>query len=91
MLTTERFVGARALLEADLLRLALLTRADPAAVGITAIGGLIAPLGDAADQRTVADARRGNAAVRAPIAPGLYAERPRRGLASGRSSARKSR
>ncbi len=50
VLTTERFVGARALLEADLLRLALLTRADPAAVGITAIGGLIAPLSDAADR-----------------------------------------
>jgi hypothetical protein len=73
VLTSERFVGARALLEADLLRLALLTRADPAAVGITAIGGLIAPLGDAADQALLLTLGSGNDAVRAPIAPGLYA------------------
>ena len=61
------------MLEADLLRLALLTRADPAAVGITAIGGLIAPLSDAADQGLLLMLGSGNAAVRAPIAPGLYA------------------
>jgi len=73
VLTEERFVGARALLEADLLRLALLTRADPAAVGITAIGGLIAPLTDAADQGLLLTLGSGNSAVRAPIAPGLYA------------------
>jgi len=73
VLTEERFVGARALLEADLLRLALLTRADPAAVGITAIGGLIAPLTDAADQGLLLTLGSGSAAVRAPIAPGLYA------------------
>ena len=69
----ERFVGARALLDAGSLRLALLTRADPAAVGITAIGGLIAPLVDAADQGLLLTLGHGHAAVRAPIAPGLYA------------------
>jgi predicted polyphosphate/ATP-dependent NAD kinase len=73
VLTAERFVGARALLEADLLRMALLTRADPAAVGITAIGGLIAPLSDAEDGALLLTLGRGNSAVRAPIAPGLYA------------------
>ena len=73
VLTEERFVGARALLEADLLRMALLTRADPAAVGITSIGGLISPLSDSADQGLLLTLGSGNSAVRAPIAPGLYA------------------
>ncbi len=73
VLTDDRFVGARALLEADLLRMALLTRADPAAVGITSIGGLISPLDDSADQGLLLSLGRGNSAVRAPIAPGLYA------------------
>ena len=87
VLTAERFVGARALLEAEQLRMALLTRADPAAVGITAIGGLYAPLAETADlglllslgqgaaQGRTQGARRGRAAVavHAPIAPGMYA------------------
>lgn len=73
VLTEERFVGARALLEADLLRVALLTRADPAAVGITSIGGLISPLADSADRGLLLTLGRGMRAVRAPIAPGLYA------------------
>jgi predicted polyphosphate/ATP-dependent NAD kinase len=73
VLTNERFVGARALLEADQLRMALLTRADPAAVGITAIGGLIAPLGDSEERGLLLTLGTGRSAVRAPIAPGLYA------------------
>ncbi len=73
VLTRDRFVGARALLEADMLKMALLTRADPAAVGITAIGGLIAPLADCADGGLLLTLGRGTTAVRAPIAPGLYA------------------
>jgi hypothetical protein len=73
VLTAERFVGARALLEPELLRLALLTRADPAAVGMTAIGGLIAPLGAGADQGLLLTLGQGAEGVHAPIAPGLYA------------------
>jgi predicted polyphosphate/ATP-dependent NAD kinase len=73
VLTNERFVGARALLEADQLRMALLTRADPAAVGITAIGGLIAPLDDSTARGLLLMLGTGRSAVRAPIAPGLYA------------------
>ena len=73
VLTNERFVGARALLEADELRMALLTRADPAAVGITAIGGLYAPLAETADRALLLTLGRGPNAVRAPIAPGMYA------------------
>jgi len=73
VLTDERFVGARALLDADSLRLAVLTRADPAAVGITALGGLIAPLSDSEDRAMVLTLGRGPGGVRAPLAPGLYA------------------
>ena len=39
LLTEERFIGSRALLKPNQFSSALLTRAEPAAVGITAIGG----------------------------------------------------
>ena len=74
VLSAERFIGARALLEADLLKLALLTRADPGAVGMTAIGGLLDPLADDVDAALALTLGRGRDAVRAPIAPGLYAD-----------------
>ncbi len=71
--SSERFVGSRALLDADALKFALLARAEPAAVGMTAIGGLIEPVG-ANDghglllEMNSAASRR----VTAPIAPGYY-------------------
>jgi len=77
VLVAERFVGARALLTPENLRSALLTVADPAAVGITAIGGLIAPLPrqvDAGMMLDFGDAGTGTRVVRAPIAPGYYRE-----------------
>ncbi len=73
----ERFVGARALLNPESLSSALLTIADPAAVGITAIGGLIEPLAETADdgmQIEFAAAEDAATVVRAPIAPGYYRE-----------------
>ncbi|HEY6599324.1 MAG TPA: NAD(+)/NADH kinase [Pseudomonadales bacterium] len=73
VLTDDRFIGARALLDADSLRLALLTRADPAAVGMTALGGLLAPLAESEDRALLLTLGRGPGGVRAPIAPGLYA------------------
>jgi ATP-NAD kinase N-terminal domain len=74
VLTAERFVGARALLEPGELRLALLTRADPAAVGMTAIGGLLAPLGADDHCGLLLELGSGADCVHAPIAPGLYAD-----------------
>jgi len=75
-LTTDRFVGTRALLAPERLRELLLTRADPAAVGMTSIGGLIQPLGAEQDQglrvSLAGSRKRGSTAVRAPIAPGLF-------------------
>jgi hypothetical protein len=71
VLTRDRFIGARALLDPDALALAVLTRADPAAVGITAIGGLLQPVG--ADDPGGLVVRFGpGTAVEAPIAPGWY-------------------
>lgn len=72
VVTTERFVGARALLTADALRMAVLTRADAAAVGMTAIGGLIHPLSPQQDAGLYLELGSGKEQVNAPIAPGLY-------------------
>jgi len=47
VLTSDRFVGARALLEPDRLRTVVLTRAEPAAIGMTALGGLLEPVSGA--------------------------------------------
>lgn len=74
--TTDRFVGTRALLAPERLRELLLTRADPAAVGMTSIGGLIKPLTTEDDYglsvRLAGSAKRGSTALRAPIAPGYF-------------------
>ena len=49
LLTRERFVGSRALLKPQQFSAALLTRAEPAAVGITSIGGLLNPIDTISD------------------------------------------
>ncbi len=72
LLTNERFVGARALLKPKQFRSALLTRADPAAVGITAIGGLLHPIDSRMDAGLWMEFGPGGQTIRAPIAPGLY-------------------
>jgi hypothetical protein len=72
--TSDRFVGSRALMRASSLRMALLTRADPAAVGITSIGGLLHPLSQDEDAGLLLELGEGGACVNAPIAPGHYQE-----------------
>ena len=72
VLSSERFVGARALLEPGNLKTALLTRADPAAVGITSIGGLLAPLLDSEPFGLLLELGGDDQKVNAPIAPGYY-------------------
>jgi predicted polyphosphate/ATP-dependent NAD kinase len=69
----ERFVGARAILDPDQLRTAVLTRADPAAVGMTAIGGLLEPVDSRADHGLLLTFD-GAPNLRAPLAPGYYRE-----------------
>jgi hypothetical protein len=74
VLSEERFVGSRALLEPDLLRQILLTRAEPAAVGMTAVGGLLMPLGADEDAGLLLELGpgEGTATLTVPIAPGHY-------------------
>ncbi len=72
VLSTERFIGARALLAPECLRVALLTRADPAGVGMTALGGLMHPLADAADAGLLLELGTGGEQLNAPLAPGYY-------------------
>ena len=76
VVTTERFIGARALLEGDALRLAMLTRAEAAAVGMTSLGGLLQPLDESTDAGLVlalgGTLSTQGTKLRAPIAPGYY-------------------
>ena len=74
VLAADRFVGSRAIWGGDRLREAVLTRAEPSAVGITSIGGLLAPLTPDEDAalRLSLGPGEGGVSVLAPIAPGLY-------------------
>ena len=76
--TNDRFVGARALLDGDRLLLAVLATATPAAVGMTCIGGLLAPVSESEDGGTVvrfaSPDEPAHEFVRAPIAPGMFQE-----------------
>jgi len=73
VLVTEQFVASRAILDPELFVLAVLTVAAPAAVGVTSIGGLLAPLGPGEDAAMVIELG-GDTRLNAPIAPGLYRE-----------------
>lgn len=71
------FTGARAIWDPAALRRIVLARAVPAAVGLSAIGGLVLPLDDADRGGLLIDVGEGGPlTVRAPVAPGLYAPVP---------------
>jgi len=74
--TSDRFVGTRALLNPERLRELLLTRADPAAVGMTSIGGLMRSVAATSDEGLAVSLsalpKRGTTKLTAPIAPGLF-------------------
>jgi predicted polyphosphate/ATP-dependent NAD kinase len=72
VLTSDRFIGSRALLDASRLRTLLLTRADASGIGMTSIGGLIDPLADDEDGGVLIEFGGGGFRVRAPIAPGHH-------------------
>jgi hypothetical protein len=72
VLTTDRFVGSRALLDPSRLRALLLTRAVAAGIGMTSIGGLIDPLDDGEDGGLLLEFGPGGFQIRAPIAPGHH-------------------
>lgn len=79
VLVDERFVGSRALFDPAALRTAVLSRSEPASVGVSSIGGLVVPCG-AADEGGVVlqfgplGGPATDRTVRAPMAPGWYAE-----------------
>ena len=77
VLTRERFVGARALLSPEQLAGILLTRADPATVGMAAVGGLLQPIKHSSNKALLINLcgdqeAQAKHVVKAPIAPGLY-------------------
>ena len=70
-----RFVGTRAMWEPELLRLVVCARAEPAATGLSAVAGLLAPCGAAEDGGVVVTmAPDAGLVVRAPLAPGLLCD-----------------
>ena len=73
VLTSDRVVGDRTPFAPDRLRMAVLAIADPAAVGISPLGGLLEPCGREEDGAV--EVRFGaGCTVRAPISPGLYVD-----------------
>lgn len=89
VLVEEAMVGSRALFAPATLRSAVLSRAEPASVGMSAVGGLLHPCGATDPGGVVVHFEAGRAAaqrLRAPLAPGWYAEvglREVRALAEG--------
>lgn len=80
VVSSQRCTGARALWHADTLRAAYLAFADPLAIGLSSIGGLLQPVGrDEPVGLAVELARQGRAAthrLRAPLLPGQLCDVP---------------
>jgi len=72
VVTSDRFVGSRALLDASVIRKILLTRAEPAAVGMTSVGGLLLPVTGEEDSGLLLDTGKAGTKVNVPIAPGMF-------------------
>lgn len=73
VVTKDKFIGSRALLNGDAIERIVLTRAEPMAVGMTSVGGLLHPVVEADDHGLhMTLGGRGKHRVNAPIAPGLY-------------------
>ncbi|EHR73549.1 hypothetical protein BurJ1DRAFT_4763 [Burkholderiales bacterium JOSHI_001] len=75
VITSDRFIGARALWKPEALQAAYLAFADPQCIGLSAIGGLLEPV-DRTQPGGLAvemahDARHALLNLNAPIAPGL--------------------
>jgi predicted polyphosphate/ATP-dependent NAD kinase len=74
----DRWVGSLELFEPDTMRVAVLTRADPAAIGFSAVGGLLVPCAEQDDHgvlvRFAPVADSPPIVLRAPTAPGHYAD-----------------
>ncbi|MGE5596519.1 MAG: NAD(+)/NADH kinase [Hyphomicrobiales bacterium] len=71
-LVDERFVAARAVWMPQTLRTLVLSRANPAAVGLSAIGGLLRPVSRSEPGGLVVQCGEGGRPLMAPLAPGYY-------------------
>ena len=67
----RRFIGSRALWTAEGIRRIVITRGEPHNIGISSIGGNLAPIGPYERKGLLIDFGRNLAAVTAPIAPGI--------------------
>jgi predicted polyphosphate/ATP-dependent NAD kinase len=74
VLVDERFVAARAVWMPQTLRTLVLARAEPAVVGLSAVGGLLHPVGANDDGGLLVECGEGGRPLAAPIAPGHYEE-----------------
>ncbi|MCC6959627.1 MAG: NAD(+)/NADH kinase [Dehalococcoidia bacterium] len=70
------FVGARAIWDAGSLRALVLARAEPAAIGMSSIGGLLRPVGSDADEGLVVEVGGTGPSLLAPITPGQHSKVP---------------
>ncbi|MCP3934083.1 MAG: ATP-NAD kinase [Actinomycetia bacterium] len=66
------FVGNRMPYEPSTIRTLVLSRAEPSAIGVSAIGGLVRPCDGTSDMGVVVECGPGGRPLRAPVAPGLY-------------------
>ncbi len=76
VLLDDPFVGARAVWRPETLRTLVLARAEPAAIGLSSIGGLLHPVGAKDDAGLLVHIGEGGPHVLAAIAPGLHREIP---------------
>lgn len=67
----DTFVGSRAIWDVGQIRQIVLTRGEPHNIGISAIGGQLAPVGPYEPRGLAIDCGANSAAVLAPIAPGV--------------------
>lgn len=72
VVTNDRFIGSRALLDADAIQQVLLTRAEPSDVGMTSLGGLIKPVSEETDKGLHLVMGKKGLRINAPIAPGMF-------------------
>lgn len=80
VLLDERWVGSRAIWQPDKVRAIVLARAEPASLGISAVGGLLHPVTAADDRGLVIEVGEGGRELLAPIVPGQYAAVPVRAV-----------
>jgi len=75
-LLDERWIGSRAVWQPHQLRQLLLARAEPASLGLSAIGGLLCPVEQRDDSGLLVVAGGNGMVVSAPIVPGNYLDVP---------------